>query len=460
MQLPAPSGKTPVPDGLPEGISNAYWFQVFNSASFSLVLGMPMMLFFKHLGASATVLGIVQGLPALLNILQIPSARFVEQVGYRRFVLRGWSLRSVFILGLAGVALLPASVDSLTRVALALFILFCYNFSRGISVCGWLPWITQLIPEHVRGRYVSMDQTFGIGAIVVSSTLTGLFLRGDTGLGAFAVVFFLSFLAAVASLYYLKRIPDVPVAEEVRSRSSEPVPWKAIWSYRPFQRIVLFNCVVLAGWAGGGVVSVPFLRDMFAVKDSTFMYLTAIWGCFYMVGVYFLGKQVDTAGSKPLLVNSIVWQAVHFGGWMLIAAGIVPFNWWSLCFQQATWAVAVALFSLANTRLLMATVPVMGRSHFFAIHSVVTSLVSGFAPFLWGLLVDGSKEWHFWLGPVHLHTFSLVYLLVVLVVLSSLFLLSKIEEPKAMPADDFFNEFFIRTPVRAFSRIFVKRWMP
>lgn len=460
MQLPAPSGKTPAPDGLPEGISNAYWFQVFNSASFSLVLGMPMMLFFKHLGASATVLGIVQGLPALLNILQIPSARFVEQVGYRRFVLRGWSLRSVFILGLAGVAALPASVDALTRVALALFLLFCYNFSRGISVCGWLPWITQLIPEQVRGRYVSMDQTFGFAAIVATSILAGLFLGGNPGGGAFAVVFLVSFLAAVGSLYYLKRIPDVPVAEEARSRSNEPVPWAAIWGYRPFQRIVLFNCVMLAGWAGGGVVSVPFLRDVFAVKDSTFMYLTAAWGSVYMVGVYFMGKQVDLAGSKPLLVNSIVWQVAHFGGWGLIAAGITPFAWWSLAIQQTTWAIGLALFSLANTRLLMATVPVMGRSHFFAIHSVVTSLVSGFSPFLWGLLVDGSKGWDRWIGPVHVHTFSVIYLIIMIVVASSLFMLSKIEEPKAMPADDFFNEFFIRTPVRAFSRIFVKRWMP
>jgi len=460
MQLPAPSGDDRSPDGMPAGIGNAYWFQVFNSASFSLVLGMPMLLYFKHMGASATILGIVQGLPALLNILQIPAARFVEQVGYRTFVLRGWSLRSIFILGLAGVAMLPESVDSLTRVALALFLLFLFNTSRGISVCGWLPWITQLVPDHVRGRYVSMDQTFGFGAIVVTSILAGFFLGGQPEGSSFAFVFLLSFLAAIVSLHYLKRIPDVEVSREVRSRSQEPVPWRAIWGYRPFQRIVLFNCAVLFAWAGAGVLSVPFLRDVYQVKDSTFMFLTASWGTVYMAAVYFLGKHVDKVGSKPLLKNSIGWQVAHFGGWGLMAAGIIPFAWWSLALQQLTWAVCFALFSLANTRLLMATVPVMGRSHFFAIHSVVTSLVAGCMPFMWGLLVDISKDWDVWVGPVHLHTFSVAYGLVVLVVFSSLLLLSKIEEPKAMEADDFFNEFFIRTPVRAFSRIFQKRWMP
>src|ERR1700693_232343 len=89
--------KTSVDVRMPAGIGNAYAFQVFNTVSFSIVLGTPMILYFKHLEASATVLGIVAALPNLLNILQIPAAQFVEQVGYRAFVLRGWSVRSLVL---------------------------------------------------------------------------------------------------------------------------------------------------------------------------------------------------------------------------------------------------------------------------------------------------------------------------------------------------------------------------
>ena len=62
---------------------NAFLFQVFNTSSFYLIMGMPMMLYFKKLGASATVLGVLACLSALLNIFQIPAARFVERIGYR-----------------------------------------------------------------------------------------------------------------------------------------------------------------------------------------------------------------------------------------------------------------------------------------------------------------------------------------------------------------------------------------
>lgn len=459
MQLP-PRGSLARNDGLPEGIHYAFLFQVFNSASFCLVIGMPMILYFKSLGASATVLGIVQGLPALLVILQIPAARFVEQVGYRTFVLRGWAVRSIFILLVAGVALLPGPMDAMTRASATLFLLFCYNFSRGVSTCGWLPWITQLVPEQVRGRYVSLDQTYGFSAIVVTSMLAGLYLDRFPGSAGFAVVFLVSFLAALGSLYYLKRIPDVPVSEEERSRSREPVPWRAIWGYQPFQKIVLYNVCVLLAWAGGGVVVVPFLRDTYAVSDAMFMYLTASWGLVYIAAVYVLGKWVDRTGSRPLLVHSTFWQVLHFGGWGAMAAGLIPFAWWSVGLQQVSWAVCFALFSLANTRLLMATVPAMGRSHFFAIHSVVTSLVAGFAPFGWGMVIDGLQGWSTATGPVQWNRHSVVYAGVLAYVAASFTMLRRIAEPEAMPADDFFNEFFIKTPARTLSRIFQRRILP
>ena len=156
---------------MPAGIGNAYAFQVFNTISFSIVLGMPMILFFKHLGASATILGIVIALPSLLNILQIPAAPLVDKVGYRAFVLRGWTARCFIILGMAVVAFLPAKIDRTTRIGLMLFLLFGYNASRGFSVCGFLPWITQLIPERLRGRYLSRHQMST--AVALLGTMAG-----------------------------------------------------------------------------------------------------------------------------------------------------------------------------------------------------------------------------------------------------------------------------------------------
>ena len=58
---------------------------------------------------------------------------------------------------LAVVPLLTGVLDATARLALVLLLLFAFNLSRGISSCAWLPWITALVPEHVRGRYLTRD---------------------------------------------------------------------------------------------------------------------------------------------------------------------------------------------------------------------------------------------------------------------------------------------------------------
>ena len=111
--------------GLARGpLLNAFLFQVFNTSSFYLIMGLPMMLYFKKLGASATVLGVVAALGALMNIFQIPAASCVERSGYRTFVLRGWASRSLMIGGVALVVGLPLPVDGATRQILVLFLFF------------------------------------------------------------------------------------------------------------------------------------------------------------------------------------------------------------------------------------------------------------------------------------------------------------------------------------------------
>jgi len=47
--------------------------------------------------------------------------------------------------------------------------------------------------------------------------------------------------------------------------------------------------------------------------------------------------------------------------------------------------VAGGLFSIANTRIAMDTMPVMGRNHFFALFTVFASLSLGLSPIFWGV---------------------------------------------------------------------------
>src|SRR5512140_2647830 len=84
----------------PPGLHNAYLFSTFNALSYQIVLSSPMVLYAKSLGASATVLGIIAGMMPLLVIFQIPAASYIVRIGYKQFVLGGWSIRVMFIGGM------------------------------------------------------------------------------------------------------------------------------------------------------------------------------------------------------------------------------------------------------------------------------------------------------------------------------------------------------------------------
>ncbi|PTY03979.1 hypothetical protein DB346_02590 [Verrucomicrobia bacterium LW23] len=451
---------------MPAGVHNAYIFQIFNTISWSIIIATPMLLFFKHLGARETILGIVAALPPLCMILQIPAARIVEQVGYRTFVLRGWTTRTVLILGMVATAWLPSAIDNTTRMCLMLFFLFGFNVSRGISTAGFLPWITQLVPEGVRGRFISIDQLSSSLAGVATLALTSVVLSGmhlsdrvdgeAMGKIVYGGIFLAAGIAATVSLVFLQRIPDVPITPEARS-SGEPVPWRAMLNYKPFFRLTLFNIVCVTALSSGGFAWVPLFKEKFLLSDSFLLGNAACGGVCAALCLLYFGRIADVTGSKPLLWFSCLMLTMHFIGWALISAAVVPFNYGTLAFQIFTSAVGNSLFGLANVRLLMATVPVMGRSHFFALNAVINSTMAGLSPVFCGVMMDLMKDtqvnWGYW----HWNKFSIVYVAFAIIFYVAWCLVTRLEETRAMSTETFFRELLIRSPARAVSRLIARR---
>jgi len=150
----------------------------------------------------------------------------------------------------------------------------------------------------------------------------------------------------------------------------------------------------------------------------------------------------------------------HFGCWAAWGAKALPLNGWTLVPVLATGSVGFTLFHAANMRLAMGTIPAMGRSHFFALFSVVTSLVMGLMPVLWGILVDCLEGWRWRTGAWEWNQYSVLYLALVLLIVAAQFCRRRVPEPKAMTTEAFFHELFVVTPSRALSRLWLRRPFP
>src|SRR5262249_50055107 len=159
-------------------------------------------------------------------------------------------------------ALVPLTsrfLESQSRLALMLMLLFCFNLSRGISSCAWLPWITVLVPPSLRGKYLARDAFVQNSGSFVTFLIAAACLAGEPRGLQFSLLFGFSAVMGAVSLSFLKRIPDAEIPEEIRT-SKTRVPWLEMIQHPPFKKLL----VMLFGWsvAYGGMAafSVAFLK--------------------------------------------------------------------------------------------------------------------------------------------------------------------------------------------------------
>lgn len=424
IRVTEPAAHRPSP--FPPGLANAYWFAAFNALSFQIILGGPMVLYAKSIGASATVLGLLTGMMPLLVILQIPAANHVSRVGYRQFVYAGWGIRVLFIFAMTLVPLTAGFLDAATRLVLILALLFGFNFSRGISSAGWLPWIASLVPAHVRGHYLARD------AAVVNLACGASCLLAAGGLGSnpapwrFTLLFGFSAIMGAISLFFLKRIPEGTPPEAER-RSTTPVPWLSLLGFRPFQKLLIMVLPWAAAYGGAQAFTVVYLKAA-GLEEGRILLITSVFFLGGLSSLWLLGARLDRIGSKPVLTASFAAWALVMTGWAVVAGRGLADRLALVLALQFLMGLLAAMVGMANSRLLMAIAPVMGRNHFFALFSVAANVTQGLAPVAWGVLLDAVGTRHFPGPGLEWNNFSLFFTALAAVFLTALALARKLQE--------------------------------
>jgi len=437
--------------GFPRGLHNAFLFAAFNALSYQIILASPMILYAKSLGASATVLGIITGMMPLLVIFQIPAANHINRVGYRKFVLAGWTTRVSFIFLIALVPLTGAFLNPANRLALLLALLFCFNLSRGISSCAWLPWITVLVPEEMRGRYLTRDAAVQNLASFVTFLLAAASLAGATQPWQFALLFAFSGVMGAMSLLFLKRIPDVPTPVETRA-SRASVPWLEMVRFPPFRKLLCTAVAWSVAYGGITAFTVAFLKVRSGMSEGRILLICSVAFLGGVGSLGLLGSRFDRVGSKPVLGAAFAgWLAV-MAGWVMLAGGVFEASLLNVLVLQFLMGLLAAMVTMANVRLAMVIVPAMGRNHFFAIYSVVNNVALGLSPIAWGLLIDavGSRA-PMWLG-LEWNRYTVFFAGAAVVFTVTLLISRRLDEPRAASMEQLLREILIQSPQRFWLR--------
>jgi len=401
-----------------------YLFQSFNALSYWIILGTPIVLLTLWLGGGSRAVGIVSSVMPFLAILQIPSTRYITRLGYRRAMLAGWTSRTMMILGFVALPFLK-NIWSSNHLVLALVaILFTWSFLRGLANVSWFPWLRGLVPEQYRGRYFAWENIYVQLMSLIIFFLSGLIVGRSPTAFCFSIIYFISFAAGMASLFFLGRIPNVEIPPHEEAWGPILPAVRHVFRDKNYRRFLIFIFIWTLSNSGFDSFIVLFLRQESALSERMILWLGAISSGAMIAALLGAGKFLDRWGSKPVMKICLSAILIYLCFWMMLAEGVFkPHLWLLICLFIYNGMVKATIW-IATWRLLFVTAPQRNSLMSLAMFNTGVGVFGGATPLFWGFMIPQFPTDYF-------HSFGYYFMANMVLTLLALMMLQKVREKKS-----------------------------
>jgi hypothetical protein len=287
--------------------------------------------------------------------------------------------------------------------------------------------------------------------------LAGGWFLGDSPEGwRYSVLYGVSFLSAMASVRFLRRVPHrMPPASEERARRTVRERMEAIrhvWTHTPFRRITRYISLYLfAAMAVPGFL-VLYLKQELGWGEGTILMLQGMSTAGVFVSAWVWGWASERAGSRPLMRLMSMGNLVVLSVWTCNAAGVIPMAVVPAGAVILLMSVCNAAHTISANRLILSNCPEDEITTAMPLFQVITSLFHGTAPLLWGVALEfmGASDW-FRAGA--LRPFALFFGVSLGLLFVAQTLLSRVPETGALPTRSVLLQVFWRWPMRVLSGV-------
>ncbi|NPV08914.1 MAG: MFS transporter [Anaerolineae bacterium] len=343
-----------------------------------------LSVFIVRLGASPLLVGLLTSLPSLMvALLSLPAGRYVE--GQRRLVPVVVKSRVLFRISYLLIALVPWVLPGLAAVAIVIIWALASAVSA-VATVAFTAAMAEAVPTHRRAAVISLR--YAIHAVVAAATLpvTGRILDSMPFPLGYQVVFLISFVAAMLSVWAYSKIslPDQRVAVQlpIRTRAwqrllAAPHSWAA---HSRFMGYLASSAVFRIGLHLPAALFSIFWVNYLGLPDGSIALLSMVMNVSAVLGYFYWGRLAKRRGHGPVLVASGLGLATY----PLLTA--VSHSLPPILVAAAAGGWFSAGINLAFFNVLLAVAPEERRSSFLAVDSVVTHSIAFAGPLVGSLL--------------------------------------------------------------------------
>lgn len=398
----------------------------------TLTGGVFMPAFALVLGANNFYIGVLAAIPFFANLFQLAGAYFVENYPWRKklCIVASSIPRLAWVPAIILFLLLvPQSAGTTLGIFLAFLILG--HALLAISGVAWLSWMTDVVPENIRGRYFGLRNSVVSIATVITTFAGGWFLDLHQGSRtAFGILFLIAAAAGAACMMLLIKQPELPKrllppSERFFQHYLEP------FKQPNFRRLLRFSIA----WQFAFNIASPFFvvymlteLGMSYSLAATFAVVTAL---FDLIGMRVWGHVSDHIGNKPVITISAA--AVTILPWLWLATEKNGFSfYWLIPLLHIAGGFFWAGYNLCSANILFRLSPQSRNSVYFGAWAACNGLAACISSLLGGALGRWAAHHHLDFVLFSWSGLKIVFFVTGALRLIAIFLLRPVKEPAGM----------------------------
>ena len=337
-----------------------------------------------HLGASTAMIGFISASISIGQLLQAFSPLLIERLPRRKTLcLLANGVSTSLWLPIAFIPFLFFEGNQL------LALIACIALSKAAMSLvspARQSWLTDLIPDTIRGRFVARQRSLTASAGLITSVCAGFFLStyaaGDAQEG-FSIIFIVAVVFSGFGIWAWSRIP-----EPQKSRGERVPPNQLLrlpFRHGPFRKLMfLVSGRLVIAQIAAPFFTVYMLRTL-EVSYAQIAVFSAMQTIATIIMNPFWGYLADKYGYKPVMSLTATGLAIFPLGWGFVTLD----NYWVMVPLVQIWGGSMSAgWGTARFNLIVKTAPAANRSAFLGCYSAVSRGCAACGAIIGGIAAD------------------------------------------------------------------------
>lgn len=353
--------------------------------------GSVFILFLSELGLSKTAIGSLLSLLPFTGLIALFVAPTLARYGYKRSFLLFWGIRTV---ATAFLLLTPWILSHLGLDVTLIYvaaIVAVFAISRSVGMTARLPWVQELVPDTVRGKFSALSNMFAQSTGFVSVIVAGFIVGRSTGLGGFMVLFAVGVGFGLVSVWSASFVPGGAPASGTSAEGRSGLDLMGAARDRNFVRFAVGVAFIILASGPLGSFLPLFMQEQLGLSSGNVVWVqngTLLGG---LLSSFLWGWLADRYGSKPVMMSGLSLKVLFPIVWLLMP-------------RHSAWTLQVVLgiallqglanlgWQIGSMRLrFVSVVPSEKRRDYLALYFAWVGIVGGVGQLLGGWLLDLSK---------------------------------------------------------------------